>query len=128
MKKIYYALIMAAVAGSLLISSCDRDRYFLEIPRNDSISLTIRDVRSIYQGKDIRLGEDINRIYGTVISDAASGNIPKGYLILQQGTTGIGIALKDSSAVIPFKPGDSVKVKIAGGALALINGNLMITG
>jgi hypothetical protein len=119
-------LIIAVIL--LFNYSCDGDRYNIEGPSKDGTRLTIQEVKSIYQGKDVKLGADIDSINGTVISDASVGNIPKGILIIQEGATGIAIALKDSSKNNPFVPGDSVTVNIRGGSLVKNNGNLFIKG
>jgi hypothetical protein len=127
-KKRYTVLLFIASGLLAALASCDRSHYDLKMASDSGIYLTIRDVKSIYQGQDIKLGKDIDKIYGTVISDAASGNIPRGYLVIQQGPAGIAIALKDSSGKMSFVPGDSVTVNIEGASLIKENGNMMISG
>jgi hypothetical protein len=71
-KKRYTVLLFIASGLLAALASCDRSHYDLKMASDSGIYLTIRDVKRIYQGQDIKLCKDIDKIYVTVISDAAS--------------------------------------------------------
>ena len=95
----------------------------------------ILDLKALHKGEDIVLNRDnmygASKITGVVISDDATGNIPKGYLVLQQTkryrTRGIVLNL-GTSENIPYKLGDSVTVTVEGTTLGRRNGVLQISG
>ncbi|RZK64042.1 MAG: hypothetical protein EOO92_28055, partial [Pedobacter sp.] len=97
--------------------------------------MSILDVKTLYKGADIVLNKDnmfgASKITGVVISDEAAGNIPKGYLVLQQTsrfrTRGVVLNF-GASANLPYKLGDSITVKVEGTTLGRRNGVLQING
>ncbi|MNK06424.1 hypothetical protein D3C87_243220 [compost metagenome] len=97
--------------------------------------MSILDVKTLYKGADIVLNKDnmfgASKITGVVISDEAAGNIPKGYLVLQQTsrfrTRGVVLNF-GASASLPYKLGDSITVKVEGTTLGRRNGVLQING
>jgi len=118
----------------VLISSCLKD----DINTAEGIPsdyMAILDVRALYKGEEIVLNRQnmfgASKITGVVISDEAAGNIPKGYLVLQQTmryrTRGIVLNF-GASANIPYKLGDSVTVNVEGTTLGRRNGVLQING
>lgn len=95
--------------------------------------ISIEDVRDMYKGTDLTLTPDnlagATQIIGVVISDAASGNIPPGTLVIQnrRRNNNRGIILSLGSAPVPFSLGDSVVVDVAGSTLTNVNGAVQIT-
>lgn len=85
--------------------------------------ISVDSLRKMYKGKGIRL--PALRITGSVISDAASGNVSKGLLILQQGGNGISVYM---GGQIPFVPGDSLVLDLTGDSLKSYAGMLELTG
>ncbi|MBS1563602.1 MAG: hypothetical protein JST39_04400 [Bacteroidetes bacterium] len=95
----------------------------------------LEDVRTLYKGSPVALSDKNlmggSKITGIVISDASAGNIRKGTVVIQQTkrgfTRGIALDLGEGFAV-PYVPGDSVIVDIAGTTLTTYKGTLEITG
>lgn len=85
--------------------------------------LRIDSLRRMFRGKAIRL--PAVRIAGVVISDAASGNISSGLVILQDGPSGISVYL---GGQVPYVPGDSLVLNLTGDSLKSYAGMLEITG
>jgi hypothetical protein len=93
-------------------------------------------VRSAFKEADVPLGRNTlsgaYRTTGKVIATGASGNIPEGYLIIQDNWRGLirGIALAlDKTTATSYTIGDSIMVELEGGVLTRPgNGPLAITG
>ncbi len=97
--------------------------------------MSILDVKTLYKGTDLTLSRDnmfgASKITGVVISDEVTGNIPKGYLVIQQTsrfrTRGVVLNF-GANASIPYKLGDSITVSVEGTTLGRRNGVLQING
>lgn len=93
-------------------------------------------VRSAFKGTDLQLGRNTlagaYRTSGTVIANAASGNFPEGYLIIQDNWRGLirGLVLiLDNATADSYAVGDSVMVELEGSLLTRSgNGPLAIKG
>ncbi|SOD18302.1 DUF5689 domain-containing protein [Pedobacter xixiisoli] len=119
---------------AILFSSClKEDINTAEGVPSDYMS--ILDVKTLYKGTDIVLSREnmfgASKITGVVISDELAGNIPKGYLVLQQTsrfrTRGVVLNF-GANTTIPFKLGDSLTIKVEGTTLGRRNGVLQING
>lgn len=86
--------------------------------------LSLAGLRQLYQGSDVTL--DSNLVTGIVISDAANGNIAKGNLVIQDGTSGIDLFFGNTTSVDGFKMGDSIVVNVTGARLTSNNGLLEV--
>ena len=128
------------IAGMLMFSfllqfSCRKDVPD-NVPHHDSVLewsvVELKNLYSRFHGQDVPLAfdQDFTEMFvaGTLISDPAGGNIPAGYLVLQQGEEGIVLQLKDSTVQIPFAQGDALSVNLDAGTLHKDNGNLIVTG
>ncbi|MDO7744367.1 MAG: DUF5689 domain-containing protein, partial [Pedobacter sp.] len=81
--------------------------------------ISLLDIRKIYKGEEVVLNvanmTGATKVTGVVISDAASGNVPKGTIVLQQTSRGLkrGIELYfGADTGIPYKFGDSITVMV----------------
>lgn len=90
-------------------------------PDGNSQLKSIKDIRAMYTGKDIKLGA--YKIGGVVISDAASKNISSGAVVLQDGDHGISVYI---GGTITYNIGDSIVLDITGDSLIKYNGSLEI--
>lgn len=97
---------------------------------NDFIALV--DVRNIYKGSDVTLSTEnmagASRVTGVVVSDASSGNFPKGTIAIQQTSRTVtrGIEFYFGDVDVPYKPGDSVSIPVVGTTLGRRNQVLQI--
>ena len=131
MKRKIQIIFSLLLMGSVLVS-CFKEPLLTEVipTRNLSVSL----IRNLYKGTDVALTEQnvgVTPLAGTVISDAASGNIAEGKFVIVQTkdsvTAGITVAVKNLQA-IDFVPGDSIVFDIRGTTLLRDNGSLEIQG
>ncbi len=126
-KILYIALCMA----SLLIGACKKHDYAEGQP---SPIMALLDVRSLYKGTDVKLTRQnmlgAYQIVGKVISQADSGNVPRGVIVLQnnrrQAIRGITIPLGD--AATKYKMGDSLLINVEGATLTKVNGAMQLAG
>lgn len=88
--------------------------------------ITIADLRKMYAGADITLKS--TQITGIVISDATSGNMSAGNMVIQDATAGIDLYFGSAAATSNFKIGDSVLVDITGAKLTSYNGLIEVSG
>lgn len=129
MKRNIYIIISLLLTGTALTSCFKEPVLTPAVPtRNLSVSL----VRNLYKGTNIALNEQnvgVTPLAGTIISDAASGNIAQGKFVIVQTkdsvTAGITVAVKNLQA-INFVPGDSIVFDIRGATLSRDNGSLEI--
>ncbi|WP_443939373.1 DUF5689 domain-containing protein [Pedobacter sp. MW01-1-1] len=122
-----HSLILLVVA---LLAACEKTKY----PAGDiGPYIPMLDLRSLYKGSELTLSADnmfgSSKISGVVVSDHSGGNMPAGYLILQDRKRlsklrGITIALGSDAA--KYVPGDSISVEISGGILTRENGVLQV--
>lgn len=121
------------IISLFVLVSCSKEK-ITGVPHHTKILQSsineIKDLYSYYKGDDVPLAFDSGfkaiNIYGVVISNAASGNLPKGYLVIQDDKSGIAIVLSDPSTNSSFMQGDSVKVNVVDGVLTKIKGNMAI--
>ncbi len=129
MKTKIYLIVILLMAGSTLIS-CFKDKALDPgVPTKD-ISVSI--LKTLYEGKDVVLSESnvgITPLAGTIISDAASGNIEQNRFVIVQTkndeTAGIVIDLGNASS-IPLTIGDSIVFDIQGAMLTRVDGILQL--
>ncbi|TYR37542.1 hypothetical protein FXV77_05945 [Sphingobacterium phlebotomi] len=96
--------------------------------------ISIENLRLLYKGEELILNSDnlagATQMNGVVISDAASGNVPEGTVVIQhlarKRIRGINVYVGEKA--IDYKPGDSVSVAIQGAALKKEHGSLTIGG
>ncbi|TCD03618.1 DUF5689 domain-containing protein [Pedobacter psychroterrae] len=131
MKKIFiYSFFLLGLAFA--IAGCKKNNY----PGGTiSAFIPMYDLRNLYKGADLTLTQDnmfgSNQISGVVISDHPGGNLPEGYLILQDKrrlNELRGIAIPIGAAAKDYVSGDSIHVHIVGGVLKRENGMLQIIG
>jgi len=137
MNKRIYTLL--AALPLLQLAACKKDVNPAEGTLNDQAALYV--VRDTWHKGDVALGPSTlggaSFTTGTVISDASNGNIASGSFIIQSTTLtanqatdltrGIIIDM-GSGTQVPYVPGDSLMVNIAGATLKRINGKLTIQG
>jgi len=137
MKRIVYIIANLLLTGMVLVS-CFKDPSITEIVPTKRLSVAV--LRDMYKGQALNLTEEnvgITPIAGTVISDAASGNIEPGKFVIvqsvedeRQGITisaGITVSLRNA-APISLVPGDSVVFDVRGTTLMRTDGSLEIAG
>jgi hypothetical protein len=91
-------------------------------PPDDNRELkSIKDIRAMYKGSDIKLGA--SKISGVVISDAANKNISGGVVVLQDGVYGISVYF---GGTVNYNIGDSIVLDVTGDSLIKYNGSLEI--
>jgi hypothetical protein len=91
-------------------------------PPDDRSELkSIKDIRDMYKGSDIKLGA--YKVGGVVISDAANKNISNGAVVLQDGAHGISVYF---GGTVNYHIGDSIVLDITGDSLINYNGSLEI--
>jgi len=128
MKKI---LFIATVFTLFVLAACKRTDW---AEGTLSTIISIEDVRLLYKGEDLALNSNnlagATKIAGVVISDASSGNIPEGILVVQNTRRKKvrGINLNVGAQATNYKPGDSVVVVIEGSILKQEQGVLKIDG
>jgi hypothetical protein len=130
MKKIvYYITALVMLCGVWM--GCKRDSDY--IPVTVSAYISLYDLRELYQGSDVTLTKEnmygCDKITGVVISDYAQGNLPPGYLILQDKrrlSQLRGIAIPIGADASKFISGDSVTVTVTGGTLTRADNVLQI--
>jgi len=130
MKKISYLLGICLLFLSLTGCLKENTNPATGTPAPMAALLTVKD---IYKGKDVTLEpkylSGAHLTTGVVISDAATKNIPEGYVIIQNSwrnkIRGIALAL-DAASAQKFQIGDSVIVDINGVLLAKENGVLTL--
>ncbi|NGF56914.1 hypothetical protein G5B00_10350 [Parapedobacter sp. SGR-10] len=130
-KKTIKAILLALLASVGLFHSCEdkSENYLGEL----SPYIALEDVRALHKGSDVQLNEETltgaSKIYGTVISDHRSGNVPDGTIILQQWKRNRlrGMAIHAGSVAADFLPGDSIVVNINNKTLTR-DGFLTVTG
>jgi hypothetical protein len=87
--------------------------------------MSLASLRQLYQGSDVILDSDL--VKGIVISDAATANIAKGNIVIQDGTSGIDLFFGSNTSVDGFKMGDSIVVNITGAKLTTYNGLMEVS-
>ncbi|WP_316813035.1 DUF5689 domain-containing protein [Pedobacter heparinus] len=131
MKKIFiYSFFLLGLAFA--IAGCKKSNY----PGGTiSAFIPMYDLRNLYKGADLTLTQDnmfgSDQISGVVISDHTEGNLPTGYLILQDKRRlnelrGITIPLGDAAK--NYVSGDSIHVHVVGAVLKREDGMLQLTG
>jgi hypothetical protein len=130
MKKIIcYSFCLLALA---LLAGCKKGNY----PGGQVAPyIAIYDIKNMYKGKDVTL--NLNNMFGSntiaalVVSDHSGGNLPAGFLVVQDERRLSflrGITLPIGAAAANFVPGDSVHINIEGKVLTRVNGIMQITG
>ncbi|MDR6784201.1 hypothetical protein ABIE26_002410 [Pedobacter africanus] len=131
MKKILiYSFFLLGLAFA--IAGCKKSNY----PGGRiSAFIPMYDLRNLYKGSDLTLTQDnmfgSDQISGIVISDHPGGNLPEGYLILQDKrrlNELRGITIPIGAAAKNYVSGDSIHVHVVGGVLKRENGMLQIMG
>ncbi|WP_017260022.1 DUF5689 domain-containing protein [Pedobacter arcticus] len=126
MKKI---LLLLTAFTMLVFIACKRTNWADGIL---SAVISVEDIRLLYKGEDLVLNNTnmsgATKITGIVISDASSGNLQEGMLVLQQNRRKKirGINLIVGNQANNFKPGDSIIVDINGAILTKEEGSLKI--
>lgn len=119
--------------AALIFSGCNKDDNYAGGKISPYIPLY--DLRNLYKGTDLTLSEDnmfgSANITGIVVSDHTEGNMPAGVLVIQdrrrlQQLRGITIPVGSDAS--KFASGDSVIVRVVGGVLKRVDGQLQITG
>ena len=130
MKKLLYA--WAVFIGVISLSSClKEDENTAEGVPNTMAAVQV--VRDVYRGADVRLAPgNLGGAYltrGVVISDAASKNLPAGYVVVQDYWRGLirGIIFDLGDAASTWAVGDSLSIDLRGGTLTKRNGALVVT-
>ncbi len=123
---------LCCLLSVIAFSACERlDNY----PGGEvSSTIAIADIRSMYKGDAVTLTRDnmfgASQLVGTVISDFSDGNLPPGFLIVQNyrrfKLRGIAINLGTDAA--KYSAGDSVHIHIEGASLDRIDGMLQLNG
>lgn len=128
MKKIYLFLPLIALAA---LSGCKKNE---NAEGTLSPVIAVVDLKDLYKGSDLTLStanlSGAKQIGGVVISDAASGNIPPGIVVIQNFRRNAlrGIALEIGAAAAGYKQGDSVTVEVVGATLTRVNGSMRLRG
>jgi len=131
MKRNIYKNILFALMATVL-GSCFKEPVLTPAIPTKNLSVSL--VRNLYKGTNVALTEQnvgVTPLAGTIISDAASGNIAQGKFVIVQTkdsvTAGITVTIKDLQP-IDFVPGDSIVFDIKGATLLRDNGSLEIQG
>jgi DNA-directed RNA polymerase subunit E'/Rpb7 len=82
----------------------------------------VADIRALYTGASVTL--PVDTIHGVVISDAATKNIGKGSVVIQDGNSGILVYF--GSVTLTYNIGDSIVIAVTGGTLKSYMGALEI--
>ncbi len=90
-------------------------------PTGNGDLVSIKDIRAMYKGSDIKLGA--YKIGGVVISDAANKNISSGAVVLQDGDHGISVYF---GGTVTYNIGDSIVLNVTGDSLLKYRGSLEI--
>lgn len=129
MKRLIYSLVIIAVSAMTLTACFKQKDTLLGTP---TVNVSVASLRNLYTGTVVQLTEEntgVSRLAGTVISDVAEGNIPKGQFVIVQTkdgvTAGIVVSLKDAEAV-PYLPGDSLVIEIQGSKIDRVKGSLQL--
>jgi hypothetical protein len=130
MKKTILYITALLVMGTVWMG-CKRDSDYIPVTVSPYISLY--DLRELYEGSDINLTKEnmygCEKITGVVISDYAQGNLPPGYLLVQDKrrlSQLRGIAIPIGAAATNYLSGDSVIVTVTGGILTRADNLLQI--
>ena len=127
-KNIYAVLLsILAIAGS-----CKKDSF----PGAEvSPYISAFDIRDLYKGHPVTLTKSTlygaTKLTGVTVSDHRGGNIPEGYLMIQDSrrlNKLRGITLNIGADANNYLPGDSLIVDIESATLDRIDGQLQITG
>ena len=132
MKKILiYSFLLLGFA--VVLGGCKKDGNYPGGRISEFVPLL--DLRSLYQGEDLTLTKDVmfgsEQIAALVVSDHSEGNLPEGYLVVEDKRRlnelrGITIAM--GAAAKNYVPGDSVHINLDGGTLTRIDGIMQVTG
>lgn len=129
MKKLIYSFVIIAVSAMMLTACFKQKDTLLGTP---TVNVSVASLRNLYTGALVPLTEEntgVSRLAGTVISDAAGGNMPKGQFVIVQTkdgiTAGIVVSLKEAEDV-PYLPGDSLVIEIQGSKIDRIKGSLQL--
>ncbi len=128
MKKI---LLIITVFSLSVLTACKRADW---AEGTLSSVISVEDVRLLYKGEDLVLNSNnlagATKITGVVISDAVSGNVQEGILVIQNTRRKKvrGINLDIGTQAVNYKPGDSVVIAIEGSILKQEQGALKIDG
>ena len=130
MKKIIL-YITALIVLCVVWMGCKRDSDY--IPVTVSAYISLYDLRGLYAGSDVTLTKEnmygCDKITGVVVSDYAQGNLPPGYLIVQDRrrlSQLRGIAIPIGTDATKYVSGDSVSVTVAGGTLTRADNILQV--
>jgi hypothetical protein len=83
---------------------------------------SVSQIRALYAGSNVKLPADT--IHGVVISDAATTNIGKGSVVIQDGNSGILVYF--GSVTLTYNIGDSIVIPVTGDSLKSYKGALEI--
>jgi hypothetical protein len=128
MKRILsYSFILFAV---LSFAACKKTKY----PEGTvGPYVPMLDLRSLYKGSDLTLSADnmfgSTKISGVVVSDHSGGNMPAGYLVLQDKkrlSKLRGITINIGADAAKYVPGDSIAIDINGCILTRESGVLQV--
>lgn len=121
MKKLSYSVLFIIWGLITLLTSCENRDHILGTL---SPYISIQDLRAVHKGNDVEITpESVSEAEwttGVVISDAQSGNVPEGMMIVQQlqrGNRLHGIALKVGDLAAAYRMGDSIRINIGGKTL-----------
>jgi hypothetical protein len=131
MKKSIIILSIISVSF-ILLQGCKKDNY----PGGRvSPYISLFDVRGLHKGNDVTLTLEnmfgAGSITGVVISDHRGGNLPAGWLMVQDSRRLgrlRGIVIPVGATAADYMPGDSVVIEVAGGILKKVDGVLQLTG
>lgn len=134
MKQFLSYIIFASV--TLILSGCQKSEFTGNYPGGQPHDvISILDVRPLYNGQDVHITKTTlfgaTKLAAVVISDHTAGNLPEGYLVVQDSrrlSLLRGITIDLGAAAANYHPGDSLVIDIEGGTLTRKNGVLMITG
>ena len=131
MKKLYTGVIIGLI-GILTVVSCKKDVNASIGANNPFAAIFV--VKKAYKGADVTLNSEnldgATSTGGIVISDPASSNIPKGMLAVQNTSRGItrGLLIELGNVDVPFVPGDSISIQLAGASLTKVNQSMRLRG
>jgi|GEM_PF-95009 hypothetical protein len=91
-------------------------------PPSGGNTKSVADIRALYTGTSVTL--PVDTIHGVVISDAATKNIGKGSVVIQDGNSGILVYF--GSVTLTYNIGDSIVIAVTGGTLKSYMGALEI--
>lgn len=127
LRRLYLLFLMFT---GITLGSCMKDPLVMGIPTPYPYA-GIADMKKMYQGTSITLNpsdiKGLKKLCGTVVSDAAGGNMPSGKVAIQDVNGGLLLDLGGGTE-IPFQFGDSVLVEFSGAVLERKNGRLQISG